>query len=106
MSLFQCEKCGCCENTALSAQGFHWLVELFDWSYAPEMKGMRLCSACGPIFYRDGTSTQFGKWHDQFERVFLPIGMFITNDRGNLAHAVTGEEDFRSYAITPVEVNS
>ena len=22
MSLFQCEHCGCCENTALSSQGF------------------------------------------------------------------------------------
>lgn len=36
MSLFQCEVCGCCENTALSCQGFHWMADLFDWSYAPE----------------------------------------------------------------------
>lgn len=99
MSLFQCEKCGCCENTALSAQGFHWMADLFDWSYAPELKGKRLCSACGPSLYRDGVTTKFGKWHDQFERVFLPLGAFNTNDRGNLEHTETGSENFKAFAL-------
>ncbi|ELN9487150.1 hypothetical protein OLM90_17155 [Pseudomonas aeruginosa] len=99
MSLYQCEICGCCENTALAAQGFTWLTDCFDWSYAPEREGKRLCSACGPTKYRDGKPTKFGKWHDQFERVFLPLGMFVTNCQGNLAHHETGDEDFRKYRI-------
>ena len=100
MSLFQCEVCGCCENTALAAQGFVWLARCFDWSYAPEREGMRLCSACGPAHYRDGKPTKFGKWHGQFERLLLPVGMFKTNERGNLEHIDTGSEDCRQYAIT------
>lgn len=99
MSLFQCDICGCCENTALSAQGFdHW-PDLFDWSYAPEREGKRMCSACGPVKYSDGKPTKFGKWHDQFERVFLSLGMFVTNCRGNLEHHETGDENYRAYAI-------
>ena len=103
MSLFQCEKCGCCENTALSAQGFHWTADLFDWTYAPELEGKRLCSACGPMLYRDGTPTKFGKWHDVFERTFLPLGMFCTNERGNLSHVETGSEDYHQFAIQSVD---
>jgi len=102
MSLFQCEKCGCCENTALAAQGFHWMADLFDWTYAPELEGKRLCSACGPTLYRDGKPTKFGKWHDVFERTFLPLGMFRTNERGNLSHIETGSEDYRAFVIHPV----
>lgn len=100
MSLFQCEHCGCCENTALSSQGFRGFFErLFDWRYAPERKGMQLCSACGPAHYRDGQCARFGCWHDAFPRVFLPKGEFFTNDRGNLENRLTGSENFRSYAL-------
>lgn len=75
MSLFQCQVCGCCENTALACQGFQgWPERSFDWSYAPERKGMLLCSAWGPVKYRSGEPTKFGKWHDQFERTYLPLG--------------------------------
>ncbi|MDA8485113.1 hypothetical protein NNO07_18765 [Pseudomonas resinovorans] len=98
MSLFQCEVCGCCENTALSFQGCSF-VEVYDWSYAPERQGKRLCSVCGPLKYRDGTSTGLGQWHGEFRRVFLPLGMFVTNQRGNLAHKDTGDENYRAYAI-------
>ncbi|MGL4754613.1 MAG: hypothetical protein ACRCXB_19735 [Aeromonadaceae bacterium] len=99
MSLFQCENCGCCENTALSAQGFAPMARLFDWSSAPQLNGKLLCSACGPTHYNDGSVTKYGKWHNAFPRVFLPKGMFITNRVGNLAHKETGEEDFRKYEI-------
>lgn len=100
MSLFQCEVCGCCENTALACQGFKHIEECFDWSYAPEREGKRICSACGPVQYAKGEGpTEFGKWHGQFERVFLPLGMFVTNRVGNLAHKDTGDENFRAYAI-------
>lgn len=100
MSLFQCEVCGCCENTALSSQGFKgWFEKCFDWTYAPERKGLLLCSACGPTHFRDGEQSKFGKWHDEFDRVFLPLGQFCTDARGNLEHIETGSEDFRSFAI-------
>jgi len=90
MSLFQCENCGCLENTALSAQGFKVMARMFDWSYAPNLKGMRICSACGPSQYNDGKSTEFGKWHNVFSREFYPLGEFVTDEVGNLKHAATG----------------
>ncbi|MCK7258074.1 hypothetical protein L8O18_06285 [Enterobacter asburiae] len=102
MSLFQCENCGCVENTALSSQGFNGFFEkLYDWSYAPERKGMRLCSACGPVKYSDGKDTEYGKWHRVFPRQYLPIGMFETNEVGNLAHKETKSEDYEPYIIKP-----
>jgi hypothetical protein len=103
MSLFQCEVCGCCENTALACQGFRFLAECFDWSYAPEREGMKICSACGPVAYKSEGPTEYGKWHNQFGRVFLPIGEFHTNQRGNLEHTATGSEDFRKFAIEQVK---
>ncbi|TCW07090.1 hypothetical protein EDF73_113152 [Raoultella sp. BIGb0138] len=100
MSLFQCENCGCCENTALSFQGFRPIKEEFDWSYAPEREGMLLCSACGPTHLCDGDPTPCGgKWHGQFPRVFLPKGMFKTASNGNLEHIWTGDQDYTKYAL-------
>lgn len=100
MSLFQCEVCGCCENTALACQGFPEIVEdCFDWAYAPERRGMKLCSACGPTHHASGTPTEYGVWHGEFERIFLPVGMFITARNGNLEHKETGDQSFKKYAI-------
>lgn len=101
MSLYQCQHCGCCENTAL---GHYWGADVrrtvnYDWTGMEDRKHKLLCSACGPLKYRSGQATGFGKWHDQFDRVFLPMGMFKTNERGNLAHIETGDENFRAYAI-------
>ena len=42
VSLFQCEECGCCENTALSMQGFRLFPDSYDWTPAPERKGKKL----------------------------------------------------------------
>ena len=68
MALFKCEKCGCVENTALSGQGFQ-RTHLYDWSYAPELKGKMLCSECGPRKFKDGKPTPCaGKWHDVFKK--------------------------------------
>lgn len=58
-----------------------------------------ICSACDT----DESIGAKGKWHDMFERVFLPKGKFKTNDRGNLEHIATGREDFRAYALTEQE---
>ena len=60
---------------------------------------MLLCSACGPSKCSDGTDSEYGEWHNQFPRTFLPKGMFVTNLVGNLAHKETGDEDFRKYEI-------
>ncbi len=99
MSLFQCESCGCCENTALSSQGFKGpFADFFDWSYAPERRGMLLCSVCGPVKFASGKATEYGQWHNRFPRVFLPKGQFVTNSVGNLAHRETGDEDYQKYA--------
>lgn len=101
VSLFQCEVCGCCENTALACQGFEPMLFMgtFNWDYAPEREGLMLCSVCGPTNYRDGKPTKFGKWHNAFDRTILPLGQFKTNQRGNLEHIETGSEDFMAFEI-------
>lgn len=86
MSLFQCQHCGCRENTALAHQGCDGYAEsFFDWTGFEERRGKKLCSACGPTKYSDGTPTDMGQWHGKFERVFLPMGNY-KQDRatGNL----------------------
>jgi len=99
MSLFQCENCGCVENTACSAQGFKVLHDCFDWAGIEQLEHKLICSACGPTKYRDGKPTKFGKWHGVFDRTFLPLGMFKTNREGNLEHIETGEGSYKQYAI-------
>ena len=86
MSLFQCYECGCRENTATSN---FWTRMDGGWR-GVESKPWMLCSACDP---------DIGKWHDKFPRQFLPKGMFVTNQRGNLAHKETGDENTAAYAI-------
>jgi hypothetical protein len=103
MSLYQCQWCGCCENTALGAQPYPYMKRFFDWTGLEERQDMQLCSACGPTRHRDGSPTEYGRWHDQFERTFLPKGMFETNQRGNLEHVETGSEDFRAFAVKECE---
>lgn len=98
MSVFQCMQCGCIENTALSCQGCDGFAEsFFDWSYAPDRQGKKLCSECGPPKYSDGTDTEFGQWHGEFSKRFLPHAEFKTNRVGNLDHIDLGEVDVKSY---------
>lgn len=100
MSLFQCENCGCCENTALSAGAHPFLnSDHLDWTGIEDRKGKRLCSACTPARYADGTSTGSGEWHGIFGRVFLPLGAFRTDEWGNLEHIESGRSDFRAFEI-------
>ena len=90
MSLFQCDECGCCENTALC--NYHW---------RKYKKQRGLCSACEAR--EDGKEGD--GWHGLFDRVFLPKGEFRTNARGNLEHRETGDEDFQKFAL-PVGPNA
>lgn len=100
MSLFQCELCGCCENTALSIQGCSsYGVKYFDWTGIEDRKGKQLCSACGPTKYVGGTPTKLGKWHGEFPRRYLPMGMFKTAQNGNLEHKITGEQQIDPYVL-------
>lgn len=101
MSLYQCDECGCCENTAT---GLFWArsqTAWFDWAGIEDRKGKALCCACAPAKDADGNATEYGAWHDRFKRVFLPKGQFKTNNRGNLEHIETGSENYRDFAISP-----
>lgn len=99
MSLFQCENCGCVENTALSCQGIKQVTEWFDWAGIEERKGLLLCSACAPTKHEDGTPSKLGVWHGQFSRRYLPKGLFKTNRYGDLEHIENGDTDFNKYVI-------
>jgi hypothetical protein len=77
MSLYQCTRCGCCENTAL---GFYHMA---NYKSNPP-----LCSEC-----------KTGEWHGKFEKVVLPQGQFKTNRYGNLEHIDTGSTDIKDYQI-------
>jgi len=100
MSLFQCENCGCVENTALACQGIKGIPEKwFIWSGIEDRKGKLLCSVCAPIKFKDGSASGFGEWHDKFPRKFLPMGMFKTNSAGNLEHIESHDEDYNKFII-------
>ncbi len=104
MSLFQCENCGCVENTACSFQGIKPMADEFDFSGMEERKDMLLCSACAPSrFIDDDIENGMGVWHGEFDRIFLPKGMFKTNSAGNLEHTETGEENYSKYIIKVME---
>jgi hypothetical protein len=81
MSLYQCDECGCCENTALGWYHCRNVKDMVD----PKFLGKKLCSACGPTHYVDGKKIgKMGKWHGKFERRFYPKGTMETDDVGNL----------------------
>ena len=87
MSLFQCGKCGCVENTALS----HWA-----WNKFMEKMEIELCSECDP---------QIGKWHNQFPKKYLEAGKWKTNDEGNLEHIESHKTDYWNYTLDVEQVN-
>jgi hypothetical protein len=74
----------------------------------------KLCVVCNPVWftpkgdyglgpvpedYKEDGDYIPGKWHNKFDRIFLPKGMFVTNRVGNLAHKDTGDDNIRKYAI-------
>lgn len=99
MSLFQCENCGCVENTALALQGCKMFADDLDWTGIEDRKGKLLCSACAPEKFSDGDSTELGAWHGEFNRIFLPMGEFRTARNGNLEHIKTGATNYRDFAL-------
>ncbi len=100
MSLFQCQVCGCVENTALSSQGCAgFFTSLLDWTGKEASRGKLHCSSCAPTKYADGTPTGLGKWHGRFPRTYLPKDMFVTNAKGNIEHIETKSEDYHTYKL-------
>lgn len=81
MSLYQCDKCGCIENTATAN---FW----FRNDKGSACKGAKLCSACDP---------DINKWHGQFKRMYLPRGQFVKDAQGNLEHKDTKESPYEKY---------
>lgn len=78
MSLFQCDKCGVIENTALTS-GYHGWSEKFGRAanrrIAHGLKpGGKYCSEC-----------MDGKWHGEFEQKFYRVGTKHTDRDGNIA---------------------
>lgn len=83
MSIYQCDKCGCAENTAL---GWYHCRNKSERMLGAEFKdGTKLCSSCSPSMFADGSNfSKGGGWHNQFTRTFLPKGVCFTNMDGNL----------------------
>lgn len=99
MSLFQCEVCGCCDNTALSAIHTAMYPDDYCWEGIEDRKGKKLCCACGPLKDKNGNKTSWGIWHGEFPRTYLPHKAFRTNHEGNLEHWETGSTDFKRWEI-------
>lgn len=92
VSIFQCEKCGCGENTAL---GRYHTRNMDIW--AEENRGLALCSACSPTQYASGEKVggmkkdRVGSWHGKWSQTFYPKGEMSTNKVGNLIHTASGK---------------
>lgn len=101
MSIFQCQVCGCAENTACG-----WYHSRFSESLnKPEDIGVAKCSACGPSTFPDGTNNErIGKWHNRFKRRFLPHGEFFTNENGNIEHVHSGLVGNEVYEVYGADV--
>jgi len=106
MSLFQCDKCGCCENTSLTNTGHYELSILFRkeavmLSDCRTRLGLpadaelgRYCSACTPLWFTPEGDFGFGinpnpepgkgLWHGKFPQKFYPLGSMVTDRDGNL----------------------
>lgn len=125
MSWFQCEKCGCKENTAVtkcSHAAYKMNLELERdpchlalLSYK-KILGLRsdqefghYCSVCCPV-WRNGDGEYgigpnpnpipgCGQWHNKFERIFLPKEKFKADRRGNLIHTETLDPDIKKWKL-------
>lgn len=100
MPLFQCNKCGCVDNTSSGLECYaDFITDMYDWTGLEEFKGKSLCSACAPSKHSDGTETEYGQWHGEFKRDFLQKGMWFTNDDGNIENKETGQIDYKNHTL-------
>lgn len=116
MSLFQCGKCGCMENTASTNAAY--LTELFtkeDQDKCRQVLGLdktselgQYCCVCTPVWFDEHGNKNFGVnpqpkpgqglWHNRFPRIYLPKGEFETAPNGSLRHKQTLETDVKKFA--------
>jgi hypothetical protein len=77
MSLFQCDNCGCVENTALTFGYIGWTRKDGWQAEEREQRGLAIggkyCSVCWG-----------GEWHGRFERQFFVKGKLHTDHNGNI----------------------
>lgn len=102
MPVFQCEKCGCVDNTATSNQMHAGpFAKYYDWTGREEDKGKKLCKVCGPTKHSDGDPVKgAGKWHNYFDRQFLPLGEWETDpNTGNLRHKKTHATNYLDHRL-------
>lgn len=102
MPVFQCESCGCVENTALTG---YWTRNRPNVTRAEDL-GKCLCSACTHPTYPDGSNNpRAGKWHNRFKRQYLPLGEWIMNkETRTIYHKGTGATNYLDYCSdTPYE---
>lgn len=65
MPLFECAKCGCVDNTAVST---YWFRERLTYTGdLAQYQGKPLCSECGRMG-PDGKTMVPGKWHGKFPK--------------------------------------
>lgn len=81
VSLYQCDKCSCVENTALGHYHCRGMPEMWPAEYVNK----KLCSACGPPKYRNGEPNEdCGQWHGRFKRECFPLDSLYTDRDGNV----------------------
>ena len=89
MAIFQCDRCGCRDNSACG--GTYNTKRMNERLFEGVKNGEALCVACTPSQYKSGAPyNEGGKWHNIFDRLFLPKGEFATDSQGNLVHKETG----------------
>lgn len=129
MPIFQCDKCGCAENSAItkcSHSSYKMNVQFENDptnlalnSYKkiigidPSMPFGRYCSACCPVWFNNedkygvgpnpNPKPGCGLWHNKFRRMFLPKGQFSTARNGNLMHTETQDEDVAKWKLAKEE---
>lgn len=97
MALFQCDECGCVENTAhgqCRRRNSKNLVISKDL-------GRYLCSAdTHPTFPSGANNPKGGRWHNYFRRDFLEIGKWKMDPDGyGLIHKETGVTNWQDHII-------
>lgn len=82
MSIFRCDKCGCIENSAISA---YWC--------RPTKESPALCSEC---------DSEIGKWHGKFPNRFVFDGVECASAEGLLQSFKFKNPDMQKYICTLV----
>ena len=111
MSLFQCDKCGCRENTSCSNAAHPYFINhsadknprnAAAMDSARERLDLKsgesfgaYCSACSPFWFTEARdlgvgenpnpTTKCGLWHGRFPRTYYPLGLMETDRVGNLS---------------------